>query len=92
MARNKTPPAPPAKPVPTQPRFAPAHKVYRQLPTDKQIFAIPLSKNAEFALNDKEMRRLRHHLYKINHDGIRRYRTMREMTAQGLVLLVWRIK
>jgi hypothetical protein len=42
----------------------------------------------EFELSDKELRQLRTHLYKVNRDGIRRYRTLRE----DRVVLVWRIK
>jgi hypothetical protein len=76
----------------TTSRFAAPHRVYTQLPTEAQIKAIPLSKNAEFSLSEKETRQLRYHLYKINHDGIRRYRTMREGPAGAQVLLVWRIK
>jgi hypothetical protein len=68
------------------------HRVYSQLPSEAQIKSIPLSKNAQFSLSEKEARQLRYHLYKINHDGIRRYRTMRDYEDGQQVLLVWRIK
>lgn len=73
-------------------KFAEPHRIYSELPTEAQIKAIPLSKNAEFSLNDKEMKQLRYHLYRINHDGIRRYRTLRDYSGGQQVLLVWRIK
>lgn len=49
------------------------------------IRVVPIT---EFELSDKELRQLRAHLYKVNRDGIRRYRTLKE----GRVVLVWRIK
>lgn len=55
---------------------------------DKAIDAIRLVPITEFELSDKELRQLRTHLYKVNRDGIRRYRTLRE----DRVVLVWRIK
>lgn len=61
---------------------------YTRLPTEQELIGIPLSVGAEFELNEKEVRQLRAHLYAINKDGIRRYRTMRD----GTLLLVWRIK
>lgn len=61
---------------------------YRQLPTGAQIDSIPLVDVVEFELSDKETARLRAHLYAINKDGIRRFRTLRENN----VVLVWRIK
>ena len=61
---------------------------YRQLPSDQQIADIPLSMGVEFELSEKEMRNLRYHLYKINKDGIRRYRTLRV----DRLLMVWRIE
>lgn len=67
--------------VSTRPRF-------KRLPTDEEISNIPLVAVAEFELSDKEMRQLRYHLYKVNHDQIRRFRTLKE----GPFLLVWRIK
>jgi hypothetical protein len=55
---------------------------------NKAIDAIRLVPITEFELSDKELRQLRTHLYKVNRDGIRRYRTLRE----DRVVLVWRIK
>lgn len=49
------------------------------------IDCVPIT---EFELSDKELRQLRAHLYKVNKDGIRRFRTLKE----GRVVLVWRIK
>lgn len=55
---------------------------------DAAIDAIHLVPVTEFELSDKELGSLRRHLYAINRDGIRRYRTLRE----DRVVLVWRIK
>lgn len=52
------------------------------------IDAIRLVPITEFELSEKELRQLRSHLYKVNRDGIRRYRTLKE----GNIVLVWRIK
>lgn len=68
------------------------YRAYTQLPSDKQIAAIPLSRNAEFSLSGKETSALRRHIYAINKSDIRRYRTMRDLGPSGPVLLVWRIK
>lgn len=62
-------------------------RLYR-LPTNDELANIKLVDITEFELSDKELRQLRTHLYAINRDGIRRYRTLRE----GTVVLVWRIK
>lgn len=59
-----------------------------RLPSNDELNAIRLVEITEFELNDKETRQLRTHLYAVNRDGIRRFRTMRE----GPVILVWRIK
>lgn len=61
---------------------------FTRLPSESEIRAIPLARNAEFQLSEKEVLTLRRHLYAINKDGIRRYRTMREDD----LILVWRIK
>lgn len=63
------------------------HRLNR-LPTMDELASIKLVDITEFELSDKETRQLRTHLYAINRDGIRRYRTLRE----GPVILVWRIK
>lgn len=55
---------------------------------DAAIQAISVVPITEFELSDKELRQLRAHLYKVNRDNIRRYRTLRE----GRIVLVWRIK
>lgn len=61
---------------------------YTSIPSEAEIARIPLARLAEFSLTDKDMATLRRHLYAINRDGIRRYRTLREDD----LLLVWRIK
>lgn len=55
---------------------------------DEAIRAIRVVPITEFELTDKELRQLRAHLYAVNRDGVRRYRTLRE----NRVVLVWRIK
>lgn len=55
---------------------------------DAAVHAIDVVPITEFELSDKELSALRRHLYAINRDAIRRYRTLRE----GRVVLVWRIK
>lgn len=55
---------------------------------DAAVQAIQVVPITEFELNDKELGKLRRHLYAVNRDGIRRYRTLRE----GRIVLVWRIK
>jgi hypothetical protein len=52
------------------------------------IEAIRVVPITEFELSDKELRQMRAHLYAVNRDGIRKYRTMKE----GPIVLVWRIK
>jgi hypothetical protein len=61
---------------------------FNRLPTNDELNNIPLVHVAEFELSDKETQTLRRHLYAVNKDGIRRYRTLREFK----VVLVWRIK
>lgn len=61
---------------------------YTRLPSNTEIERIPLSRGVEFELSEKEMKDLRKELYRINHDGIRKYRTVRV----DRLLLVWRIK
>jgi hypothetical protein len=43
---------------------------------------------AEFELSEKETKEARREIYRINKDGIRKFRTMRD----GPLLLIWRIK
>jgi hypothetical protein len=61
---------------------------YSRTPTTAELDLIPLVNVVEFELNDKELRDLRSELYKINRDGIRRFRTLKE----GTLVLIWRIK
>ena len=61
---------------------------YKRLPSDEEIANIPLVHVAEFELHEDEVKVLRRHLYAVNKDGIRRFRTLRE----GKFILVWRIK
>ena len=61
---------------------------YNRLPSNSEIDAIPVSLGVEFELNDKEMAQLRRHLYAVNRDGIRRYRTAKV----DRLLMVWRIE
>jgi hypothetical protein len=58
------------------------------LPTPEEIASIPLVDVAEFELSEEEVKTLRRHLYAVNKDGIRRFRTLRE----ARFILVWRIK
>jgi hypothetical protein len=68
--------------------YADRRQRYTKLPTAEELSAIPLVHVAEFELSEKETRQLRAHLYAVNKDGIRRYRTLREFN----LVLVWRIK
>lgn len=61
---------------------------FTRLPSNDELDRIPLVHVAEFELSEKEVTTLRRHLYAINKDGIRRYRTLREFKY----ILVWRIK
>lgn len=61
---------------------------YNRMPSQTEIDEIGVVAITEFELSDKECASLRSELYKINHDGIRRYRTLRE----NRLLLVWRIR
>jgi hypothetical protein len=63
-------------------------KRFKKLPTEAQLNEINVVDIHEFELNDSELLTLRRHLYAVNKDGIRRYRTLRE----GTIVLVWRIK
>jgi len=60
------------------------------LPTDSDIFRIPLARAGEYELNDRETKLLRSRVYALNKNNASRWRwrTMRE----GNLLLVWRIK
>jgi hypothetical protein len=57
-------------------------------PTMAELEMIPLATAGEFELNEKETRQMRAEIYKINKDGIRRFRTLRD----GPMIMVWRIK
>jgi hypothetical protein len=61
---------------------------FKRLPTEEEIANIPLVHVAEFELSEDEVKTLRRHLYAVNKDGIRRFRTLRE----ARFILVWRIK
>ena len=61
---------------------------FKRLPSEEEISNIPLVHVAEFELPEDEVRTLRRHLYAVNKDGIRRFRTLREAS----LVLVWRIK
>lgn len=61
---------------------------YTTLPSAEDLNAIPLVDVAEFELSEKDTKALRRHLYAVNKDGIRRFRTLRE----NALVLVWRIK
>jgi hypothetical protein len=63
-------------------------KHFDHLPSNNDIMAIPLARCAEFELSEKETSTLRRHLYAVNRDGIRRFRTLRD----GPLVIVWRIK
>lgn len=60
----------------------------KRRPTEEELASIPLAMAGEFELDEKELRQMRTEIYKINHDGIRRFRTLRE----GKLVMVWRIK
>ena len=60
----------------------------QRLPTPDELDRIPLAQAGEFELRDKEISKLRRHLYAVNRDGIRRFRTLKE----GPLVMVWRIK
>lgn len=61
---------------------------FNTLPSHDQLALIPLSVGAEFELSEKEVSTLRRHIYAINRDGIRRYRTLRNPPY----VMVWRIR
>ena len=61
---------------------------FTSLPSNDQLAKIPPAAIHEYELSEKEVRQLRSHIYAINRDGIRRYRTLKEFN----VLLVWRLK
>lgn len=63
-------------------------KPLSRMPTTLELESIPVAQGLELELSDKEIRQLRYHLYKINKDAIRRYRTLRF----GQLLMVWRIQ
>ena len=57
------------------------------IPTDAQLDAIPLATSSEFEMGtEKELKKARQHIYAINAQGKRTYRTLRK----GLLLMVWR--
>lgn len=65
-------------------------KPVKSLPTDSELLAIPRASTGEYELNDKEVRKLRQRIYKLNRDNAAgwRWRTMKE----GPYLIVWRIR
>ena len=67
---------------------APGRLHFKRVPTESELMSIPVAQAGEFELSDKELRRLRQHVYAINRDGIRRFRTMKD----GPLVMVWRIK
>lgn len=66
-----------------------AHLRVTQMPTDADLGLIPLSRAGEFELSDRECKRLRSRIYKLNRHNAagRRWRTMKN----GPILMVWRI-
>lgn len=60
----------------------------KRRPTEEELASIPLAMAGEFELTDRELNAMRKEIYKINHDGIRKFRTLRE----GKLVMVWRIK
>lgn len=63
-------------------------KHFSVMPSERQLASIPVAAIHEYELSEREVRQLRSHIYKINKDGIRRYRTLRE----DHYLMVWRLK
>lgn len=60
----------------------------RHMPSDAELMALPLLEPTTLEISDKETKKLRSRLYRLNHNNIAyRYRTMRE---NGLLLL-WRL-
>lgn len=61
----------------------------KEMPTDGDLMLIPLSRGGEYELSDKECRRLRSRIYKLNATSSVgwRWRTMKN----GPVLTVWRV-
>ena len=60
------------------------------LPTDADLFRIPLARAGEYELTDAETRTLRSRIYAINKNHVHgwRWRTLRN----DRLLLVWRVK
>lgn len=61
---------------------------WTKVPSAEELATIPLASAGEFELSEKEAQEMRREIYRINKDGIRRYRTMRD----GPYIMVWRIK
>jgi hypothetical protein len=64
------------------------HLRYSRVPSEEELARIPLAQAGEFELSDKEGKQMRREIYRINRDGIRRFRTLRD----GPYIMVWRIK
>ena len=60
------------------------------IPSESDIYSIPLARAGEFQLSPKECKTLRSRIYALNKNNAvgRRWRTLRD----GDILLVWRIK
>lgn len=61
---------------------------WTKVPSAEELATIPLASAGEFELSEREVKQLRAEVYRINRDGIRRYRTMKD----GPFVMVWRIK
>lgn len=61
---------------------------WTKVPSEAELASIPLASAGEFELSEKEAMQMRREIYRINRDGIRRFRTMRD----GPYIMVWRIK
>lgn len=61
----------------------------RVMPTEQDIYKIPLARAGEFELSEKECKTLRSRIYALNKNNAagRRWRTMRD----GTLLMVWRV-
>lgn len=65
-----------------------ASKVIRRKPTQADIDAVEVINAAVFEMRKDEIAEFRRELYRINKDGIRRYKTLLDHNQ----LLVWRLK
>lgn len=59
------------------------------MPSEDDLFRIPLARAGEYDLSDQECKRVRSRIYSLNKDNAagRRWRTLR----QGTLLMVWRV-